>query len=298
MQKGPVREGKGTAVIRFFFWLAVLLILLLVVYFLIIEGNYDDNLQSPESTWRAYVVSDNTPVPTPTVTPSVSPTLESGVPTASPPPYATPTATPEETVEPTPTPTPAPTAIPVSALVNGTYFTIDSLAKSAPTAEEVVGGISKCYVSPQNQYTVMQVNGWAYLEAEQFDGERSAAFLYVVNGEGEGILYNTFQEAGISGVEHSGVGSNLEYADFTCCIETASYADGVYYLAVVVEAEADGKRYYFSRMLEEETYTFTVRDGEVIDPIPLTTEEEVSAVEPAVSAEGMEPAPNASMTAA
>ena len=266
MRKGFVRDGKGSAVIRFLMGFVFLLVVALLLYYIIVSTQYPADGQQPTRTLRPYVVPEPTPTPTPTPEPTPTPDAE-----ATAPPYATPTATPSTpTPVPTASPTPLPTSIARNLLASSQLRSDDQMP---PISDGIRAGITKCYVSSVDGYSIMEIEGYAYYEHANYDGENSSCYLIVCNdseddrnSDSSNIAYLTTSVEGISGIEHEGLGSNLALADFRVYIDVSDYADDVYTLGIVLMCNHEGDELRISCRLPS-SLSFTVRNGEVISPI-------------------------------
>ncbi len=259
-------EGIGMAFLHFFIGILVLVLAVGLFDFLVLSRDYSDEIKDPEYSFRPYVVAQITPEPTaePTAEPTEIPAEGEEV---TLPPYATPTPTPEEpTPPPTPSPTPGPTAIPASMVLPPAKRTNSQIPA---ISKDIRAGLTHCYVSPLDGYRVMEIDGYAYFDDENFDGAREDNDIWLVVTRGsENLAYIAYREAGVSGRTHAGAGKNLEGNDFRAFIDVSNYADDVYSLGIVLKAN-NGKKDIYASYKFEKTLTFVVRSGEVISPIQI-----------------------------
>ena len=259
MKRNRKRRNAGTAVLRFFIWLLILALIAGLVLFMLSTGK--------NSGPRPYVpTGTGTPMtPTPEV-PVVTPppaTEAPAAPTATPRPTAAATATPEPTA--TPMPTAVPTPIPRSMLPT-------ELKKFTLPQESADGnvGISGCYVSAVDNYSIMELTGWGYAEVQHFDGEECGTYIIVNQGTNPLHAYLATSVEGISGRNHTGtLCANASASDWRVYIDVSDYDPGIYTLGICLvykNGSNDEFRYYRFGDLQ----SFTVNDGEIIIPVTLT----------------------------
>jgi len=180
-------------------------------------------------------------------------------------PTAEPTATPTPVPTPSPEPTPVPTQIPESMLPT-------ELAKFRLPAEEDDGvvGITSCYVSAVDNYTIMELTGWGYAQLDYFDGEQCGTYIVVNQGTEPIHCYLATSVKGISGRNHTGArGQNVDACDWKIYIDVSDYEPGLYTLGIALvykNGSDDEYRYYRFGDLQ----SFTVNDGEIIIPVTVT----------------------------
>ena len=267
MRKGIFREGIAPAIIRFTIGFMILVVIAGVLYFLVVSTHYTVEGQQPGQTLRPYVVPEPTPTPESTPTPEPAPT--SGEEEA-PPAWATASPTPATpTPVPTPAPTPVPTSIPEVLITAGRGLDADDL-ESTPIDDTVRADITSFFVSPADDYHIIEVEGYAYLEHELYDGDNSSVYLIVRNPAGELAAYLATSEEGISGVEHQGIGKNLAQADFRVYIDVSNYADGTYTLGTLLMCMHQGSEVRVAYRFPD-TLNFGVRGGEVITPMRIAS---------------------------
>ena len=131
----------------------------------------------------------------------------------------------------------------------------------------------------------MEIEGYAYYEHVNYDGENSSCYLIVSKDSAsdggssfQNIAYLTTSEEGISGIEHEGIGKNLAKADFRVYIDVSDYSDNVYTLGVVLMCNHEGSEIRISQRFPD-TLNFAVRSGEVISPIKVDLAEQATAGE-------------------
>ena len=256
MRRHRKRRDTGTAVLRFFIWLLIILLLAGLGVFLLGTGK--------NSGPRPYVPT-GTGVP---VTPEpVIVTPEPTVQTATEEPVITPT--PVVTAEPTPTPTPEPTAEPTPVPESALPTELMKFSLPAQTDDGQVG-VSSCYVSAVDSYSIMELTGWGYAELDYFDGEQCGTYIIVNRGSEPIHAYLASSMPGISGRTHTGaVGKNPSECDWRVYIDVSDYEPGVYSLGIALcykNGTNDEYRYYRFGDLQ----SFTVNDGEVIIPVTVT----------------------------
>lgn len=260
MKRNRRRRNPGTAVLRFFICLLIVILLAALGLFLLGTGK-----NSGES--RPYMPTGTgapaTPAPVVTVTPE--PTSEPGQP------EPTPTAepTPEATATPVPTPTPVPTAeptpIPDSSLPT-------ELKEFKLPSESVDGsvGISGCYVSAVDSYSIMELTGWGYAELDHFDGEECGTYIIVNQGTKPIHAYLATSIPGISGRNHTGtLCDNPAACDWRVYIDVEDYEPGMYTLGIALVYK-NGKNNEYRYYRFGDLQSFTVNDGEIIIPVTLT----------------------------
>lgn len=256
MRRNRKRRDTGTAVLRFFIWLLILLMLVGVGVFMLGSGK--------TSGPRPYVPTGTgipmTPAPTiNTPEPTVQPTSQAPVITAEPSAIATAAPTP------TPLPTAMPTPIPQSALPT-------ELKKFTLPAETEDGqvGISNCYVSAVDNYSIMELTGWGYAELDYFNGEQCGTYIVVLQGTKPIHAYLASSMPGISGRSHTGaIGKNPSECDWRVYIDVSDYEPGLYSLGAALcfkNGTNDEYRYYRFGDLQ----SFTVNDGEIIIPVTVS----------------------------
>ena len=254
------RGSVGSAVLRF-------LIGLLIVALVVIVGIFILNLDKNEG-WRPYVVT-GTGDPVPAA--SLPPETDTGIQVTPEPVMTTPEPTAEPTSEPTPEPTPAPTAIPkteLSLMLKEGQFRLPAPAQDGSI------GVTDCYVSPANGYSVMELTGYGYANLDYFDGEQCGTYVVVTSvNTGREAAYLAVNKNGISGVRHvNATCKNPSLCDWRCCIDVSGYESGLYTLGLALSyknGEDNEYRYYKF----DNQQSFTVNDGEVIIPVALTGKE-------------------------
>ena len=263
MRKGIFREGIAPAIIRFTIGFMILVVVAGLLYFLVVSTHYAVDGMEPGETLRPYVVPDPTPTPEPTPTPA--PTSVPGEETP-PPAWATASPTPNgPTAVPTPAPTPVPTSIPSGLIAAGRGIDAGDMP-STPIDDTVRAALTNFYVSPADDYHVVEIEGYAYLEHEFYDGDNSSVYLIVRNPAGELAAYLTTAEEGVSGVEHQGIGQNLGLADFRVYIDVSNYPDGTYTLGTLLMCMHQGSEVRVACRFPD-TLNFVMRGGEVITPL-------------------------------
>ena len=264
-RKGIFREGIAPAIIRFTIGFIIFVVLVGILYFLVVTTHYSVEGLQPGETPRPYVVPDPTPTPTPTPTPGPAPTPGEE---EQPPAWATASPTPATpTPVPTPAPTPVPTSIPESLVVTGRGLDAEAL-EPTPIDDTVRAGLTSFFVSPADDYHIIEVEGYAYLEHQLYDGDNSSVYLIVRNPSGDLAAYLTTSEEGISGIEHEGIGKNLALADFRVYIDVSNYMDGTYTLGALLMCMHQGSEVQVAYRFPD-SLNFVVRGGEVITPVQI-----------------------------
>ena len=134
---------------------------------------------------------------------------------------------------------------------------------------------------------VMEVEGYAYLEHVNYDGENSSVYLIVRNEQGGLMAYLATAEEGVSGVRHESIGKNLGLADFRVYVDVSGYSDGVYTLGTMLMCMHEGSEIRVSHRFPD-ALNFVVRGGEIITPVQIEETAEPSA--PAASVTPTAPA--------
>lgn len=260
IRRNRKRGSVGSAVLRFF-------IGLLIVILIVIVGVFILNLDKNEGR-RPYVVTGSgAPAPIVTLPPEAD-----VLPEATPEPVMT---TPEPTATPTPAPTPEPT--PTATAIPKTEMSLmlkeDQFRLPAPSEDGAIG-VTGCYVSPANGYSVMELTGYGYANLDYFDGEQCGTYVVVTSLDtGRAAAYLAVNKSGISGVRHvSATCKNPSLCDWRCYIDVSGYEPGMYSLGLALSyknGEDNEYRYYKFGSLQ----SFTVNDGEVIIPVTLTGQE-------------------------
>lgn len=276
LQKGYKREAKGMAVLRCFIGLFIMIVVILVAYFML-RLDYSDKLD-PDASVRPYVATTETPQPTsePTLLPESTDsqgltengTTEPAQATATPEPTQEPTATPSPTPE--PTATPAPTAIPESSISAMKYsgFTLPALSTSNADL-----AITYSYRSAADNYRILVIRGYAYINDPSFDGSNAQLYLVINQSTGQSALALPVMSAGISGVDHSdALCQNASACDFEAVIDVKDFADEIYSLGVVIGYKTDDGANYEYFTFPGDT-TFTVLNQQVISDLRVTSAE-------------------------
>jgi len=258
MRRNRKRRNPGMAVLRFFIWLLIIALLAAFAVFLLGTGkNTGERPYLPTGTGAPI-----TPEPAATPEPVVqvtAPAESAPAPTVE----VTPVPTPEATVY--VAPTPVPTSIPRSSLPTE----LSKFRLPAETEDGVVG-ISKCYVSAVDNYSIMELTGWGYAQLDYFDGEECGTYIVVNQGETPIHCYLANSIPGISGKKHTGeLGQNVEAADWRIYIDVSDYEPGLYTLGIALvykNGSNDEYRYYRFGDLQ----SFTVNDGEIIIPVTVS----------------------------
>ena len=162
-----------------------------------------------------------------------------------------------------------PTSIPEVLITAGRGLDADDL-ESTPIDDTVRADITSFFVSPADDYHIIEVEGYAYLEHQLYDGDNSSVYLIVRNPAGELAAYLATSEEGISGVEHQGIGKNLAQADFRVYIDVSNYADGTYTLGTLLMCMHQGSEVRVAYRFPD-TLNFGVRGGEVITPMRIAS---------------------------
>ena len=274
MQKGYKRTGKGIAVLHFFIGLIVLAIVVFAIYFFVNMMDYSDRLD-PQVSMRPYVEvtaapATASPEPTAVVTVTEEPEIVdiSGVTAveATPVPTERPTPAPTAIRTPDPTPiataTPEPTAIPKSKLSEAATsgFSVPAASGSATL------DLTKIYASKADSNQIVQLNGYAYINDERFDGNGVKSFIIITQkSSGKQIAYKTNMVAGISGEEHVGaLCKNPASTDFECFLNVKPYPDGEYSIGIVLNYTYNGKSAYSYHLFDD---TITVKGGAMLDTV-------------------------------
>ena len=286
MQRPQANENKTSAIIRFFIGLCVLMILLFFIYYVVAVRDWSylagDNSRQTASVSATAASPFDTPVPAVTATPVV-PVVGAPVETDAPypgdvgstpapvSPTSTPTAKPTPTPAPTPTPTPTPdpTKIPASEV---SAFRSKKFNMPEPGENGEIG-ISRCYVSKPDQYKIIVLEGWGYIDQDDYNGTNSATYLVTTSeSTGQQRLYQATNIAGLSGRAHNSKSMNPAAADWRVTIDVSDYADGIYKLTLGLGYKPSGisKTTYVVYPFDD-AYSFTVLGGEVIVEVPVST---------------------------
>lgn len=304
------KMSVSSAIIRFLIGMLLIALVVFAGFYLLFEVDYSRHLLNSDGTYastRAYVLPPDgsaiTPNPNatavpvqpsatamaePTATPEpteapliIITTLE---PTATPEPTPTvepePTETPEPTPEPTPiptpepTPTPRPTPEPYGTRIPAAAFSDyrDDLKVPQPYEGEgmVNVGLSRCYVSKLNLYQVMSVNGWGYIDSEEFNGLTCTTYALVTPaGQEKGRVYLCTNRDGVSRRIHQPeLAVNVNASDFEVTIDASGFESGDYELKLILQYEVEGKLKAVLCPFAE-PHLFTVVDGEIVSPLPV-----------------------------
>lgn len=268
MQKGYKREAKGMAILRCFFGLFVVIIVVLLASFML-KLDYSDKL-APDASIRPYVETTPGPSSSPDEQPAAAVDLSTETP--APEATATPTLKPTPTPTPVPTPTPEPTAAPTN-IPESAFAPVrtDLTFPETPTTDKAVLGITHSYRSEADNETVMQLQGYAYMNDASFDG--SSAQLYLVlkrESNGARAVALATMQSGISGVDHADAQcANASACDFEVFLSTSSLPDDIYSLGMVIQYKADGADHY-EYVEFPETCTFTVLNHQFLGEVALT----------------------------
>ncbi|MBQ4089934.1 MAG: hypothetical protein IJC56_08680 [Clostridia bacterium] len=256
MKRNRKRRDPGTAVLRFFIWLLIVLMLCGLGVFMLGTGkNSGPRPYIATGTGEPVTKAPVIITPEPTSQPTPEPTEAAPVATATP--VAAPTAT--------PLPTAVPTPIPESALPT-------ELKKFTLPAETNDGqvGISNCYVSAVDSFSIMELTGWGYADLDYFDGEECGTYIIVLQGTKPIHAYLATSMPGISGRSHTGaMAKNPSECDWRVYIDVSDYDPGLYSLGAALcykNGSNDEYRYYRFGDLQ----SFTVNDGEIIIPVTVT----------------------------
>jgi len=257
MRRNRKRRDAGTAVLRFFIWLLIVLMLAGLGVFLLGTGkNTGPRPYVPTGTGEPVTPA---PVLTPVPTPTPEPTLAAPVVTA----------TPAVTPTPTPTPTPLPTAVPTPIPESALPTELKKFTLPAQTEDGNVG-ITACYVSAVDNYSIMELTGWGYAELDYFDGEQCGTYIIVLQGAEPIHAYLASSIPGISGRNHTGAAcKNPSACDWRVYVDVSDYDPGLYSLGIALcykNGKNDEYRYYRFGDLQ----SFTVNDGEVIIPVTVS----------------------------
>ena len=304
------KMSVSSAIIRFLIGMLLIALIVFAGFYLLFEVDYSRHLLNSDGTYastRAYVLPPDgsaiTPNPNATavpVQPSATPTAEPTAtpepteepliiittlePTATPEPTPTatpePTPTPEPTVEPTPiptpqpTPTPRPTPEPYGTRIPETAFSDYRDNLKPPKVYEGEAptnlGLSRCNVSKLNLYQVMSVNGWGYIDSEEFNGLTCTTYaLVTAAGEDKGRTYLCANRDGVSRRIHQPeFAQNVNAADFEVTIDCSDFATGDYELKLILQYEVEGELKAVLCPFAE-PHMFTVVDGEIVSPLPV-----------------------------
>lgn len=264
MQKGYKRQAKGMAVLRCFIGLFSVIIVVLVAYFYL-KVDYSDKLD-PNASVRPYVETTPSPTPDPALAVIASPEA-----TSTPAPTATATLAPT----PTPSPTPAPTPVPTSMADVRSAIKTDGFA--LPGVSQLDGriGITHAFRSTVDDSHILQLQGYAYVNDENYDGSTAQVFLVVTQAStGASVLVLPNKVDGISNVDHSdALCANASASDFEAFIDVSAFPSEIYSLGVVfMYTGADGQNHieYFQFPSD---VSFTVLDTRVITDVSTTEAE-------------------------
>lgn len=260
MKRNLKRRDPGTAVLKFFIYLLILMLLSGLGLFLLRTGR--NSGERPYIATGTGAPATPTPAPTPTPEPSPEPSAQaSAAPTETPVPAATSTPLPTPTPEPTAEPTPIPEAVLPTELKE---------FRLPDESDDGNIGISSCYVSAVDSYSIMELTGWGYAELEYFDGEECGTYVIVNQGAEPIHAYLASSVPGISGRNHTGtLCENASACDWRVYIDVSDYEPGIYSLGLSLVYKNNGDneyRYYRFGDLQ----SFTVNDGEIIIPVTVT----------------------------
>lgn len=295
----------STAIIRFLIGMLLIAIVVFAGFYILFEVDYSRHLMNSDGTYastRAYVLppdgsaitpdpsataattAEPTGTPTPETTATPEPTAEPLIiittleptPTVEP----EPTPTPEPTAEPTSMPTPVPTAtpkptpepdgtrIPATAFSN---YRDDLKVPRVYEGEGVVNvGLSRCFVSKLNLYQVMQINGWSYIDSEEFNGLTCTTYALVAPaGKEKGRVYLCTNRDGASRRIHQPeLAVNVNASDFEVTIDASDFESGDYELKLILQYEVDGELKAVLCPFAV-PHMFSVVDGEIVSPLPV-----------------------------
>lgn len=272
MQKGYKRTGKGIAVLHFFIGLIILAIVVFAIYFFIGMMDYSDRL-SPETSMRPYVevtaAPESTKTPEPTVFAAETQDADvvdiSGVTAVE----ATPEPTRRATVAPTAVATPEPTVI-ATASPEPTSIPASALSQAATSGFQMPAAsdsatldLTNIYASVADNNQIVQLQGYAYINNESFDGASVQSFLIVTQkASGKQIAYKANMVPGVSGNDHAGaLCANAANSDFEAFISVKPYPDGEYTLGIVLSYTLSGKQVYSYHTFDD---GFTVQSGAML----------------------------------
>ncbi|MBQ8086842.1 MAG: hypothetical protein IJ234_00250 [Clostridia bacterium] len=283
MQKGYKREGRGMAVLRCFIGIFIVIILILLAYFLL-RMDYSDKLTEESlNAMRDYVVTTPTPEPTQGVVLALAdatdaPTDAEGGFAADAPTYfdpTTPQATPIMTPTPTPTATPVATPIPSDMIAKTTK---DKPKLGEESTYDVRVGITRFERAAANENKVIVLEGYAYINNEQYDGSTGAVYMILRQ---DGSSHYFVAEAncidGISGIAHTdAICANPSMSDWRAIVDVSDFPDDVYTVGAVVGCKVKGKMQYAYTRMGSDT-TFTVLNGQVLGSVSVGSEASVEA---------------------
>lgn len=266
MQKGYKREAKGMAILRCFIGLFIVVVIVLLVSFAL-RLDYSDKLD-PAASIRPYVETTPAPSQSPdanAVIADISGAKPSATATAVPTPTPRPTPTPKPT--PKPTPTVAPTSIPETAF---SALRTDLTFPENPTTDIAKLGLTHSYLSVADDDTVMQLQGYAYIEDAAFDGATAQCYLVLKReSTGDRAVVLARMDEGISGVEHETVCVNAANTDFEVVLSAKQLPEDIYSLGMVIQYKIEGAdRFEYAEY--PESCTFTVLSGKFLKEVALT----------------------------
>ncbi len=266
MKRGYKRESKGMAFVRFVMGILLILIVLVAGY-LLLNDDYTGRIvkkDSPSAAATTVAQTQNAATPAPTASATakanVSTVASNGNAATPAPVIATPTPAPTPVPTPTPAPTPVPTQIPTKLLAKRV------LRQQSDIPDPVVGTeakITKAYVSSADDYGIMEVCGYAYIDSTDFKTDGLEAYL-VISQQSTGSLsaYQATIQEGVSGEEHMTTFPNPGKTDFQVFFSVDDYPDGVYSLGIVIGyKEGNGRAYSYAPM---DHITFTVVNKQVL----------------------------------
>ena len=262
MQKGYKRNAKGMAVLRCFIGLFSVIIVVLIAYFYL-QVDYTDKLD-PSASIRPYV--ETTPSPTPDANAVL--TVASATPEVTSTPTPKPTTAP--TATPTPSPSPTPSPEPTSMASNVSAIKTDGFALPEPSQLDGKIGITHACRSAADDNKMLQLQGYAYVNEETYDGSTAQIFLVVTQASsGNSVLVLPNKVEGISGVDHDGaICANAAASDFEAFIDASAFPSEIYSLGMVfMYTYTDGQNHieYFKF---PDSIAFTVLDSRIITDIP------------------------------
>ena len=261
MQKGYKRNAKGMAVLRCFIGLFSVIIVVLIAYFYL-QVDYTDKLD-PSASIRPYVETTPTPVPDGNAVltnASATPEVTS---TPTPKPTAAPTATP------TPSPSPTPSPEPTSMAANVSPIKTDGF--KLPGLSQLDGeiGITHACRSAADDNKMLQLQGYAYIDEETYDGSTAQLFLVVTQAtSGNSVLVLPNKVEGISGLDHSSaVCANAGASDFEVFIDVSAFPSEIYSLGMVFMYTGTDGQNHIEYFKFPDNVAFTVLDSRIITDI-------------------------------
>ena len=146
----------------------------------------------------------------------------------------------------------------------------DGFALPEPSQLDGKIGITHACRSAADDNKMLQLQGYAYVNEETYDGSTAQIFLVVTQASsGNSVLVLPNKVEGISGVDHDGaICANAAASDFEAFIDASAFPSEIYSLGMVfMYTDTDGQNHieYFKF---PDSVAFTVLDSRIITDIP------------------------------